>query len=322
MSQIDEGPGPRPDDIAELIRRRVLEGLRSGTLARGDRLPSTRDLARQFGVDPRAVLAGYRSLADEGLVDMRPRSGIYIADRPGAADAAPGLAERWLVDVFAQGISRDIPAFDLPEWMRRSVETLRLKAAVVAITADQRHGLCRELRADYGLDAEGVAPEELAPDDRPQPAAIRRADIILTTADQAAVVRRAATAANRPLVVVSVRPDLVSPEWQSMLRQPAYVVAVDERFADLLRGYFGHTEGGGNLRTILVGRDDVSAIPPDAPTYVTRAARERLGDTLVPGRIIPTARILSPESARELLGVIIRANLSVLSALPSGPLER
>ena len=116
----------------------------------------------------------------------------------------------------------------------------------------------------------------------------------------------------KPLVAITVRPDLISPEWRAMLEQPSYVVVVDPRFGELLGRYLTAVGGGVNLRTIVVGMDDVGTIPPDAPTYVTRAARERLGDAPVPGRLVPTVRTLSPESAREVLTIIVRANLAVV----------
>jgi GntR family transcriptional regulator len=292
----------------------MLAGLRSGVLARGDRLPSTRDLARQLSADPRAILAAYRMLEREGLVEMRPRSGIYVADRPGTSSAAPGLAESWLVELFAQGIGRDIPATDLAEWLRRSIETLRLRAVVIAATIDQREGLCRELRADYGLEATGLDPAMLVPDDSRVPIDIRRADFLLTTNDLDAMVGAIAETHRKPMVSISVRPDLVAPEWLTLLQQPSYAVVVDPLFGTFLEHYFREVAGATNLRTIVVGRDDISSIPADAPTYVTRAARAQLGGTPVPGRLVPTVRTLSPASAKEVLAIIVRSNLAVLGS--------
>ena len=312
MTQIGKAPNAKPLQIADALRRRMLAGIRSGVLARGDRLPSTRDLARQLAADPRAILAAYRMLEREGLVEMRPRSGIYVADRPGTSSAAPGLAESWLVELFAQGIGRDIPATDLAEWLRRSVETLRLRAVVIAATLDQREGLCRELRADYGLEATGLDPALLAPDDPRAPIDLRRADFLITTSDLEATVGAIAGAHRKPMVSISVRPDLVAPEWLTLLQQPSYAVVVDPLFGTFLERYFREFAGATNLRALVVGRDDLSAIPASAPTYVTRAARAQLGETMVPGRVVPTVRTLSPASAKEVLAIIVRANLAVL----------
>ncbi len=65
--------------IADTLRGRILRGLQAGTLRNGDRLPSARDLAGEFEVDHRAILAAYRELAAEGLVELRQRGGIYVA---------------------------------------------------------------------------------------------------------------------------------------------------------------------------------------------------------------------------------------------------
>ena len=318
MTQVSKPEHQKPHEIADALRRRLLAGLRSGVLARGDRLPSTRELAEQLGADQRAILAAYRILEGDGLVELRARSGIFVATRPGASATTPGLAEGWLVDLFLQGVGRDIPAPDLAEWMRRAVDTLRLRVAVVAATVDQRHGLCRELRADYGLESVAIEPSSLSGDDH-MPSDVRQADFLLTTSDLAYRIRPIADALRKELVVITVRPDLVAPELRALLREPSYVVVVDPLFGDLLRSYFSRFGSGDNLRMIVVGTDDVASIPAEAPTYVTRAARERLGDTFVPGRLVPAVRTISAESAREVLSVIVRENLAVAGRRPISP---
>src|SRR6201996_3897401 len=53
----------------------------SGDLRRGDRLPSTRELARRFAIHPNTVSAGYRELEREGWTELRHGSGVYVCDR-------------------------------------------------------------------------------------------------------------------------------------------------------------------------------------------------------------------------------------------------
>jgi GntR family transcriptional regulator len=52
-----------------------------GDLRPGDRLPSTRELARRFALHPNTVSAGYRQLEKEGWTERRRGSGIYIRTR-------------------------------------------------------------------------------------------------------------------------------------------------------------------------------------------------------------------------------------------------
>lgn len=65
------------------IARQVYQGLRqailSGTYATGQRLPSTRDLAKHLGVSRPVVVLAYEQLLAEGYVLGRHGSGTYVA---------------------------------------------------------------------------------------------------------------------------------------------------------------------------------------------------------------------------------------------------
>ena len=308
-------------DLVDTLRGRVLRGLHAGTLRPGDRLPSARELEQEFGIDHRAILIAYRELATEGLVELRQRGGIYVASGM-HGDEVPTPPESWMVDLLAQGVSREVPIVEFHEWFRRVTETLRLRAAVVQATRDQILGLCRELRDEYGLDASGVeaaqVSEAIAGGAGALPADLRRADLLVTTGAHEALVRQAGERLGIPVLAVSVRPDLVGGEWRMLLRRPVYVVVADEGFVDALRGFFVDVPGAENLRPLVVGHDDLAEIPDDAPVYVTRGARDLLGATAIRGRILPSARLLAPESSRALIAFIVRANLEALTARRAG----
>lgn len=56
--------------------------IRTGTLTRGERMPSVRALAAQRGVSLSTVMQAYRSLEDARLIEARPRSGYFVTARP------------------------------------------------------------------------------------------------------------------------------------------------------------------------------------------------------------------------------------------------
>jgi DNA-binding GntR family transcriptional regulator len=60
----------------------LAQSIRAGTLARGERMPSVRDLARRHGVSVSTAVQAYRSLEDAQLIEARPRSGYFVAARP------------------------------------------------------------------------------------------------------------------------------------------------------------------------------------------------------------------------------------------------
>ena len=161
----------RRADISATLRQRVLSAVHFRTLGPGRRLPSARTLAAELNADPRVILAAYRSLEREGLVERRPPSrSFFVAG--GADDGVPVPTEEWLVNVLIDGLERGVRAPDFPEHARRSLETLRLRAACVECNRDQLVWLTRELQEDYGVAATGVEVDALDdPDDLP--AAVR-----------------------------------------------------------------------------------------------------------------------------------------------------
>lgn len=301
----------RRADIVDVLRRRIVVSVRAGTLLPGDRLPSTRDVGARMHADPRVVLAAYRELAAEQLVELRARSGIYVA-ACGAGGPIGQPAAAWLVEVLAGGVAREVPAPDLAEWLRRAVDTLRLRAAIVAPTTDQLEGIAGELRALYGIEGACVEAERVAPGVR-LPSELRAADLLVTTEALEARLRPVAETLGRPLVVATVRPDLVGDEWRRLLAAPVHVVVADPRFARMVQEWVDatvlpkHPEAA--LRVLVAGRDDLGAIPAEGAVYVTRSARDRLAGATLPGVPVPSARIFSPECTRTILELMVRENL-------------
>ena len=316
---MSEGIGPPPGEaLVDVIRARVLRAIEAGSLRPGDRLPGARDWAAELDLDHRAVLAAMRELAAEGLVETRERGGVYVAALQGTGGIPP-LPEAWIVEILAQGLAREIPAPELSEWLRRCTETLRLRAAVITSTPDQAFGLCRELRDDFGIEAEPVAPDELvdevASHDVPLPLPVRRADLIVATRAHGARARELGAALHKAVVVTDVRPDLVTGEWALLLRRPVYAVVATAQFGEMLRRFFADVPGVENLHVLVFGTDDLSTIPPGAPTYVTQSVRAQLSGVDIPGRVLPAARTIAPAAAREIFGFVVRSNLEALRRL-------
>lgn len=301
------------EQIADTLRGRILRGLNGGSIRPGDRLPSARDLRAEFGgADHRIILDAYRELAADGLVELRPRGGVYVARRNEHGNA-PLPSARWLTNILAESISREIPIMEIHDWIRRAASTLRLRAVAVHCTVDQIAGLTRELQDDYGLHVTGVHFNALTVD-KEIPADVRHADLLVTTQACEKEVRAAAERFGKTVIVVEVRPDLIGGEWRLLLKRPVYVVVRDEAFVAILRQFFETTPGAENIRTLIVGRDSLETIPDDAAVYITRGARDALGDraSAVKGRVLPAARLFSAESSRQLIGFIVRANLRAM----------
>jgi GntR family transcriptional regulator len=64
--------------IYRQIRDRVTAMILDGVLHEGDALPSVRNVAAEYRVNPLTVLKGYQQLVDEGLVETRRGRGMFI----------------------------------------------------------------------------------------------------------------------------------------------------------------------------------------------------------------------------------------------------
>jgi GntR family transcriptional regulator len=64
--------------IYRQLRDRVVAMILDGVLKEGDPLPSVRNVAAEYRVNPLTVLKGYQQLVDEGLVESRRGLGMFI----------------------------------------------------------------------------------------------------------------------------------------------------------------------------------------------------------------------------------------------------
>lgn len=85
--------------IFRQLRDRVAAMILDGVLNEGDALPSVRNVAAEYTVNPLTVLKGYQQLVDEGLVETRRGRGMFVL--PGAralllrAERQRFLTEQW-----------------------------------------------------------------------------------------------------------------------------------------------------------------------------------------------------------------------------------
>jgi DNA-binding transcriptional regulator YhcF (GntR family) len=89
--------------LREQLVRQVMLGVVSGDLKPGQRLPSTRELARRFRIHPNTVSAAYRDLERAGWLEVRKGSGVYARqlgdDETTASRDAPLQLDR-LISAF------------------------------------------------------------------------------------------------------------------------------------------------------------------------------------------------------------------------------
>jgi GntR family transcriptional regulator len=97
--------------IYRQLRDRVVAMILDGVLKEGDPLPSVRNVAAEYRVNPITVMKGYQELVEERLVETKRGLGMFI--KPGARELLlEGERRRFLEDQWP-GISATIQRLGL-----------------------------------------------------------------------------------------------------------------------------------------------------------------------------------------------------------------
>jgi GntR family transcriptional regulator len=96
--------------LREQLVTQIILAILSDDLPPGQRLPSTRELARRFRLHPNTVSAGYRQLERERWVEVRRGSGVYVRDTmPERAKSAAFALDRLVDDLLRSARRLGIP---------------------------------------------------------------------------------------------------------------------------------------------------------------------------------------------------------------------
>ncbi len=108
--------------IREQLVTQVVLGILGDDLAPGQRLPSTRELARRFHLHPNTVSAGYRQLARDRWVENRRGSGVFVrANKPDVPLSSAFALDQMIASLFRsarkQGVSLPVLRSRLRQWL-------------------------------------------------------------------------------------------------------------------------------------------------------------------------------------------------------------
>jgi DNA-binding transcriptional regulator YhcF (GntR family) len=109
--------------IREQLVTQVILGILSDDLAPGQRLPSTRELARRFRLHPNTVSAGYRQLERERWVEFRHGSGVYVRERkPELAPSSALALDQLIARLFRSARELGAPLTTVRSRLRQWLE--------------------------------------------------------------------------------------------------------------------------------------------------------------------------------------------------------
>jgi GntR family transcriptional regulator len=148
------------------LREQLTTQVRLGILCRelkpGERLPSTRELARRFGIHANTASAAYRELEQDGWLEFRHGSGVYVrANRP-TLPRTPELAVDELIgELVAKarkaGASVELIRARMRRWMEMDPPGHWL---VIEPDEELRRIVITEMQQAVRLPVRGCAPDD------------------------------------------------------------------------------------------------------------------------------------------------------------------
>jgi GntR family transcriptional regulator / MocR family aminotransferase len=156
----------RPEPLRSQLESGLREAIRSGRLRAGERLPSSRELARQLGVSRGLVQECFDQLRAEGYLNARAGSATRvtaIGTRTAPAPATPPAARPRMSVDFMAGVP-DLASFPRNDWVWAQREACRTMPTAVLGYGDPRgSAIFREVLAGYlrRVRAAAAAPDQI-----------------------------------------------------------------------------------------------------------------------------------------------------------------
>lgn len=150
--------------VREQLATQIVLGIVSNDLKPGQKLPSTRELARRFKIHSNTVSAAYRNLAARGWVELRKGSGIYVRQQPGDNLSGAKLELDQLIAIFLQAArERGYSLLEIQSRIERLLE-LQPPDHFLVIESDEelREILVAEIKEATGFHVSGAGAEACA----------------------------------------------------------------------------------------------------------------------------------------------------------------
>jgi DNA-binding transcriptional regulator YhcF (GntR family) len=147
--------------VREQLATQIVLGIVSADLKPGQKLPSTREMARRFKIHSNTVSAAYRDLAVRGWVELRKGSGIYVCERHDENLSSAELELDQLLYIFLQAARES--GYSLREIQSRIKLLLELQPPdhFLVIEADEelREILVAEIKEATGFRVSGASTD-------------------------------------------------------------------------------------------------------------------------------------------------------------------
>ncbi|MGB0065221.1 MAG: GntR family transcriptional regulator [Terracidiphilus sp.] len=153
--------------LREQLNTQVVLGILTREILPGQKLPSTRELARRFGIHPNTASACYRELERDGWLEFRHGSGVFVANKRPSAPLTAEMAPEMIVDQLIGELAVRARKFGVPDSMVRarlrrwlSLEPV-VRWLVIEPDPELRKILTAEMESSLTLPVAACSPDEI-----------------------------------------------------------------------------------------------------------------------------------------------------------------
>lgn len=147
--------------IGEQLIIQITLGIVSGDLPTGERIPSTRELARRFQIHANTVGAAYKKLSEKGLIEFRKGSGFYVCAAKSGNATGEFELDLLVGEFFRNAQSRGFSRDEIEKHLSKRL-TAQAPETILVVEPDEnmRAILVEEIGAATDFQIVGVNLEE------------------------------------------------------------------------------------------------------------------------------------------------------------------
>jgi GntR family transcriptional regulator len=152
--------------LREQLETQIALAVLSGEIPAGQPLPSVREIARRYRVHANTVAAAFKALAEQGWLESRKGSGMYVRSDPPSTVPTELMADHLLSELFRSaerhGVDRKALAQRFASWMKNGHPR---EILVVHPDAELRRIFAAEIAAIVPIRVRDAAKHEWTPRD-------------------------------------------------------------------------------------------------------------------------------------------------------------
>jgi DNA-binding transcriptional regulator YhcF (GntR family) len=303
--------------ILDQLRDRIVTGLYFGNWQPGERLPSIRDIADAESVDRKTAAAAYHRLEEEGLVEVKARSGVFLREERSNGSQLRGgplekLQRRWLKNTYDGARALGLDTVTVLRLFNAVADVENTPVPVMEEDEATARTIAQELRECAGIDARPLLLQETGS----RLSTFAAAPFAITTPYYAARVE--AVAPRVPLITATLSLDLLHDVMARATAGTILIAVPSEWVARRVEAALRQrTPNGERLRVVVAAREsDIVQARRDAASIFVWPGCDEVLSAFPDDECVKPVRLLSEATLDRVRTAVLEAALRGATSAP------